>query len=141
MVDLPTRLNEAASLIHTYRRDYNKDPTKNRDRNEPRPMPSSVLAQIPTVGIAVTIIEYFPPESINALVQLRIAHPSTLQGGTLSIARKIYDHFRRREQDSYDKGQGKGVHNYILDGVTDDNLEQLQRVCQTAGSILEHRLF
>ncbi|MDO8655664.1 MAG: hypothetical protein Q7K45_00365 [Nanoarchaeota archaeon] len=46
-------------------------------------MPASVatLEQMPALGIAIGIVNYFSSDQIESLVEKGIAHPSTYRGG------------------------------------------------------------
>lgn len=117
------------------------------------PVPDWVLSHMPTLGIAVAIVGYFTPKQIEAMVALDVAHRSTIEGGSLDIARSVYNSYLKRENEAKVRSllkenealwRQRGIcpnHNYILDGLSRDNLEQLHRVCTTAGKIVEHKFF
>lgn len=146
-MDIVTKLKQASCIF------YETEQEQMSLHRDFVPIPERVLHYMPTLGIAVTIVEYFTPQQIQAMVMLDIAHRSTIKGASLSIARVVYDAYLKRENEARvrsllkenealwrERGFSRN-HNYVLDGLSGDNLEQLRRVCTTAGNILEHRLF
>ena len=136
-MDLATRLKQASEIFGNAEKVI-----KSSYRDDARPVPDWTLLQMPTLGIAVATVEYFTPEQIRAMATLDIAHRSTIEGGSLFIARTVYDSYLKRKNEAVGRQLGYcRNHNYILDGLSCDNLEQLRRVCTTAGKILEHEFF
>lgn len=127
-MNLVERLESARAA---FSREYERINTVTQfNRNERIPISSGALDEMPVLGIAVTIIDYFSQDQIGHFVSERIAHPSTYAGASFPVAKGIYlneyhQHKRSGEELKLDV----------------DDIEQLYRTCHTAKNIVEKGLF
>ena len=129
-MDLTKRLEQAS---HTFSREYEglMNSPAGWDRNTEVKLSPEARREIPTLGIAVAIVDYFSRSNIEELVEKGIAHGSTYAGGSFPVARSVYTSYVGLLQSS---------ENPVLK-ATADHMEQLQRTCKTAKNIVEKGLF